>query len=466
VAQIITRVLQFLKSIIISTYYGFGKLNDVYLYSSNVFGGLQGLFIDALSAGLIPFFAQKKTAQDKEKFLTSVLITLVSLLVAFNLVFLLALPYIQPWIAPGFEDPQNHWHLFIFLIIFSFNSCLLMVERIGEAYLHSEKVFALPQFASTAGMIFNILLLILFLKSNYYMLALSTLAGTFVSLIIVSQFIKVRWHGFDADVWKLFAFSIPLILTGGLGMISIAIDRSFATNLPEGTVSTLSYAFLLVSSATGVFSQVMSKASFSYLSHMSESPQEVNKQVKRIYFAYILGFIIISLGFIAIGREVFEWIFLRGRVNANDFHELLVQFVIYYPLMIIMSLGTIILQVFYINKHSRWPNIINGFFALLNVLLNFLWVPILGAYGLSLSTLFIGLSALLCQLLIAHKKYQLACPKASWIMSIAMIYGGMVASLFFPAVIPRLLTILLTGMLSVLLLRKDLYHAFTPGFRR
>lgn len=420
--QIISKLIQMVRSIIVASYFGFSQISDLYLYSSSTFGGLHNILINALSAGLIPFLSDKETPAERERFIQSTLILLILFICSINGIIWFALPHLQRWIAPGFSSVSEQNLLKTFFLILSFNSLFLVLERVAESDLNSQKIFGPPQWASAIGALCNVLFLYAFARNSPFVLASSTLIGSGVTVAFLAYTFPFRWRGIDTSAFRLFTFAIPLILSGSLGIINMMVDRAFATTLDAGTVSILSYAYLLISTVSGLSHQIISKASFTYLADLVSQPLVLNKQILQLYQIYIGLFIITNLVYLCCGDLVLQLMFLRGSIGKSDISLLTSQFLVYLPLLFVFGVGGILIQGFYCYKESLYPTLITILGILLNIGLNYLWLPHIGMYALSLSTTFVSSSILFFQLVIGLKKFNLPLPQLKWCVSALSVY--------------------------------------------
>lgn len=421
--QIISKFIQMLRSIIIASYFGFGQISDLYLYASNIFGGIHNIFINALSAGLIPFLSDKKNKDEREKFLQSSLLLLLTFICCLNALIWIGMPQLQSWIAPGFKSLSEHNLLKQFFLLLSFNSIFLVVERMVESDLNSQKIFGPPQWASAVGALCNILFLYAFAQKSPFILAGSTVLGSMVTVALLAYALPFRWRGFDMGAFRLFSFATPLIISGGIGIINMMVDRAFATTLDAGTVSVLSYAYLLVSTASGLSHQIISKASFSYLADLTHQPEVLANQILKLYRIYIGLFILTNFLYLCCGPLVLRFMFLRGTISPADISLLISQFLVYLPLLFVFGVGGILIQGFYSYKESLYPTLITILGILLNIIFNYLWLPYIGIYALSLSTTLIGVSTLFFQLALGLKKFDLPLPENKWFLGALSIYS-------------------------------------------
>lgn len=470
VFQIISKLIQMVRSIIVASYFGFSQISDLYLYSSSIFGGIHNILINALSAGLIPFLSDKESPAARERFIQSTLILLVLFIGGINGIIWFALPHLQTWIAPGFNSLSEQSLLKTFFLILSFNSIFLVLERVAESDLNSQKIFGPPQWASAIGALCNVLFLYAFARNSPFVLASSTLLGSGITVAFLAYTFPFRWRGIDTSAFRLFAFAIPLILSGSLGIINMMVDRAFATTLDAGTVSVLSYAYLLISTVSGLSHQIISKASFTYLADLVSQPIALNKQILQLYRVYIGLFTLTNLAYLGCGNLALQLMFLRGNIGLSDISLLTSQFLVYLPLLFVFGVGGILIQAFYCYKESLYPTFITILGIFLNIGLNYLWLPHIGMYALSLSTTLVSSSVLFFQLVLGLKKFNLPLPERKWCVSALSVYITNILCFYLDTAWSTQL--LLTGLLTLLHLyffnneaRKVWTHAKKLGFK-
>lgn len=108
---------------------------------------------------------------------------------------------------------------------------------------------------------------------------------------------------FDKDAVTLIKRSIPLLLSGGLGVINTFVDKSFSTVFEAGILTILSYATMIVTLTGSILTNAIGGASYSFIaSEIAENKKEsVINRVNQINFFFLSIFSLICLGFIVLG---------------------------------------------------------------------------------------------------------------------------------------------------------------------
>jgi putative peptidoglycan lipid II flippase len=122
-------------------------------------------------------------------------------------------------------------------------------------------------------------------------LSVGVLLGMIASLIlewigvgrIVLDAFK-RFGGFSSlwtdDIRKVITIMIPAAIAASAAPINLTISTNFATSLPEGTITSLNYAFRLLQLPVGIFAVAIAAAALPALSRsLAQSKNRVNAQV-------------------------------------------------------------------------------------------------------------------------------------------------------------------------------------------
>ena len=384
-----SKVTKFLRSVVISTVYGFSRINDAFNYAYSIITLSFGLVSDALLAGVIPFLNKKENKEAKLDFIYSVSLVVVVIFLIFSTFYLIFFEQFISFIAPGFVDLESRNMLFLFSILLIPSSLIVVLLNTINGYFRSEKIFGITNVVNFVNsLIALVLLLLLFLYKNYLILPLAPLFGNTINLIILLFLLPKGKRSFDKEVFKLLKLSLPLIIGGGFGILNNLVDKGFASTLAIGQLTLLGYSFLINRQVYTLLTGPVSGAAYAFISdniHKNEveKVQERLGKILRIFFSFFSLAIVV---FIFFGEFFLKILFLHGEVTLSDVNYIYQYTLIYMLSSLFTSVMSILVTVFYSYKETLIPTIISISCLLLNVLLNWIFIDSYGAYALATTT--------------------------------------------------------------------------------
>ncbi|WP_423799689.1 lipid II flippase MurJ [Neobacillus sp. SAB-20_R2A] len=415
--DIFVRVIQFLRELAFSTFYGFSKVTDAFNFTVNILGTPLNLIADALLVGIIPSLNKKESMQEKTNYVFSLMIAFTSIITVLFIGYFSFFSYFMKLLAPGFES-DTLTLTFKFSILYSGIGLLLVLNRIIDNFFRSEKIFGLANFTNLVSSVISILILFLLYKQTSLAITIGMLVGTILSFaILFSRLPLKKMTCFDRDAVVLIKNSLPLLISGGLGVINTFVDKSFATLFASGTLTILSYSNMIVLLISSVITNAISSASYSFVASeiANNEFKKVQARVSQINFFFLFIYSLICLLYIILGEFFLKLLFHRGNISLTDIDMLYRLTLIFIPMTIFSSTGSIVLQVFYSFNNLKVTTIINSMCVLLNILLNFLFIKKFGVYTLAGSTLISSIAATLINSYFLYKKYQI------WALDFRMI---------------------------------------------
>lgn len=402
----LTRILGFLKNVVIAAQYGFSKLTDAFNYAFTLINTPINLISDALLAGLIPFLHEKKTEQEKVNFTYSVFIVLsIFMIVFFGLILIFFNPVMNV-IAPGFESTERSYvfEISVFLILAGF---FLIYSKTIESYFRSEKIFGISNVSNFVGNLIVFTIILLFAKMTYKVIVYAPLIGAAVAAVIMFIAGPKKFTRFDKQVFKLVKFSIPVVLGGSLGIINNFIDKGFATILEEGNLTALTYSYQLVLQFRYLAFGTITGAAYTFISKEITDRQwdKVQKRTDNLVNAMFSIFVIAVFTFLSAGYPGVRLLFHYGLVDMANIDLLIELTAIYLGTAIFAGLTNLMVQIFYSLKETKIPTLVSSGAIVLNVILNYLFIHKFGAYALATATLISAVLVGVIDAIIIKRKY-------------------------------------------------------------
>ncbi|RPH51102.1 MAG: murein biosynthesis integral membrane protein MurJ [Desulfobacteraceae bacterium] len=402
-ATLLSRILGFVRDIVIAWYFGAGLGSDAFFVAFRIPNLFRRLFAEgSLSISFIPVFAEYLTKQGKNEAdrLAGSAARLLSLILIVAVIFGIILsPLIVRLIAPGFSDTAGKYTLTVSLtrIMFPYLFFICLVA-LFTGILNVLGHFAAPAFAPA---ILNISMIaaLLFIPSGSgepaKFLAVGVLVGGFLQLAVQIPFLikKGVYFGKSSGIYhpglkEVGTLMLPAIFGAAVYQINILIGTLLASFLPEGSVSYLYYADRLVQLPLGIFAISAATAIFPALSRQASGNEMEAFRETFDYSLRIVMFITFPcmIGLIVLREPIVALLFKRGEFDAQT-AALTAQALLYYSTGLwAFASVRIIVSVYYALRDTRTPVITALISFLANVVLSLLLMKPLKHGGLALAT--------------------------------------------------------------------------------
>ena len=251
---IISRLLGYLRDILIAVFLGAGLLADVFFVAFRIPNTFRRLFSEGtFNAAFVPSYSSLLNNKKKsQKFANNIFTLLTIGLFFLVLVIQIMMPLFVFLIAPGFEDDYQKMELAITLTRITFPFLLFIsLASFFSAILNSHNKFAI---ASASPIILNILLIGLLLFGKilndqlvYYLSYAVTVSGI-LQFILLYFFVKKYFSPkidlefkIDNKVKLFFKKLLPSIFSSGVTQVNILVGTIIAS-FQASAVSYLYYA--------------------------------------------------------------------------------------------------------------------------------------------------------------------------------------------------------------------------------
>ncbi|WP_035056197.1 murein biosynthesis integral membrane protein MurJ [Andreprevotia chitinilytica] len=264
---LVSRILGFAREAIVARYFGAQIGTDAFFTAFRLPNLLRRIFAEgAFSQAFVPILAEYKAQQGEEAtrtFIAYVSGMLTLALAMVTLIGVVAAPVVVWVTASGFKgDPEKfaltaHMLRIVFPYIF-----LISLSSLAGAVLNTWNRFSVPAFVPTllnVSMILFALFVSPYCHPPIMALAWGVLAGGILQLVWQLPHLKqigmlvlprLRWN--DAGVWRVMRQMGPAILGVSVAQISLLINLSFASYLPDGSISWMNYADRLMEFPNGL----------------------------------------------------------------------------------------------------------------------------------------------------------------------------------------------------------------------
>ena len=417
-ATLLSRVLGFVRDLIIARTFGAGTTTDAFFAAFRLPNMLRELLGEgALSAAFIPVFTESLTKRGREaawRLVWTVFTLLASLLVLLSLAGIVLAPALVRLIAPGFQALPSKLNLAILLARVMFPYILFVgLAALLMAILNAMGHFATPALSPTMlniAMIGCALYLAPHLDPPILSLAIGVLLGGAGQLLIQ---IPVAWrrgmgahrglHLSDPSIRRIARLMAPGVAGLAVTQLNVFIGTLLASFLGEGSISILYYAFRLIQFPIGIFGVAIATAAFPTMARQAanHSLEEVGSTA-----AYALRLVLFvtlpsMVGLLVFRVPIVQLLFERGAFDRTVTLAT-ADVLFFYALGLGAYVSTrVLVPAFYSIQDTGTPVKIGAVAVLVNVLSSLLLMRPLGAGGLALATAlssFVNLGLLLTTL--------------------------------------------------------------------
>lgn len=393
-----SKFLGFIRETLIAAKFGAGMETDTFFVAMTATGLITGLISNAIKTTFVPILSEieaKEGQKGKINHINNMLnvIFINSLLLV--LLGWLASPILVKLLARGFYNEQ--YNLAVKLTRIGMPK-LLFSGLIGvlSGYLHSEQRHTS---SAAIGFPYNIAFIfyLLFLSTTFGIKGLMVAAvfGVFSQLLIQLPEVKKAGYQFkfifdlkDNYIKKVLYMSLPVFVGVAINDLNAIVDRTLASSLVSGSISTLNYANRLNALILGVFISAITTVIFPLLSKESSSGNISGMKKIMGYGVNLILLITIpaTVGLVVLAIPIVQVVFERGKF-AEVATLMTARALIFYSLgLISMSLRTLLDKVYFSLQDTKTP-MVNGIISVVfNIIFNCILVRFMAHAGLALAT--------------------------------------------------------------------------------
>lgn len=407
VVIVFSKLIGFIRDIVIANYYGATTVSDAYFYAYQIpslaiilLGGVGGPFHSATVAvftKLIPDL-KEKPSEFVNKLYNTFLTASILFFTILGVIFFVFSDKIMQLIISD-TNPElltlAAQHLQIMSPVFVIGGIVGIYYGLLITYKH----FMLPNLSPVVLSIV-IILMVIFARndSTGYILALATTIGAICQFLL--QFPKIRQIGFrfkpnlnfmnNAEFKTICELLFPAILSSTVGQVHVYVDMFFASALQEGAWTAIGYANRIFQFPVGILVTAFLVPLFPVFSRLvaqndTDGIQKYfNKGVGVLFFCAIP----IIIGILVVGYDGVSLVFERGAFDEGA--TFMVTEALWFLSVSILPyvFRDSITRVYYSFNDSKTPFIAAFVSILLKYLLNVIFITVLGMGigGITLST--------------------------------------------------------------------------------
>jgi putative peptidoglycan lipid II flippase len=401
-ATLASRILGFLRDLIIARSFGAGVATDAFFVAFRLPNLLRRLVAEgALSSAFIPVFTEYVTTRPRAetlRMLRAVTGMMLLILGSLSLLGILAAPWFVRVMAPGFFTDPAAGQLTVRLTRLMFPYLFLVgLSALAMGVLNAHRHFLLPALSPVAlniGIIIGALTLAPRLPDPVTGLALGVLLGGVGQLLL-----QVPWlwrRGLLAApqftfshpaVRRVLGLMAPAVVGQSATHIGTVINTIIASFLVKGSVSYLYYADRLIEFPLGVFGVAIATA---VLPTLSEQAARRDRQAVRETLSFSLRLATFvsmpaAVGLFVLSEPIVRVLYERGRFGPGETTATAAAVAMYALGIVGTATAKILAQAFFALGDTRTPVKVSVCAMALNCTLALLLASSLGHVGLALA---------------------------------------------------------------------------------
>ncbi len=399
-ATFISRILGYLKDMILARYFGATGVADTFFVAFRIPNLLRELFAEgAMSSACIPVLTeyQTKHGRDEAKRLVRIVFTFLLLVVGgVCCVGMVFAPLIVQVIAPGFLGTPEKFSLTVFLtrVMFPFLLFISLAALVMGA-LNTRRIFFIPSLAPAMLNISIIACIVLFaarMEPPILAVAIGVALGGFAQFVFqLPSFFRAEYSlrpnvGFRHEgLRKMAILMMPATMGMAVAQVNIFVSTILASYLPEGSITYLYYAMRLIQFPIGIFGVAMGMA---VLPSLSEHAARKDYREMGEDFSYALRLLFFitfpaMAGLIALREPIVHILFQRGHFDYEATVGTAYALLFYAPGILSIVGVRIVTAGFYAMQDTKTPVMIAAAAVGANLVFSLILMRFLGHGGLA-----------------------------------------------------------------------------------
>lgn len=396
IVTIISKVFGLAREKALAHFFGAGMVADVFLIAFQIPMTFTNIVSGAVANGYIPMFNNIKVRESKEeahKFTANISNILGILTIVLSLGGIIFAKPLVKLMADGFTGETLETAVFVSRVAMT-SLFATAIASIFKAYLQIEGKFIISVSHAIIMNLIIILSMMIGKKMGISYLAIGIgMAFILQYLIFIPDIRKDYRHRWivnfkDPHVKRLIHLILPILISTSAIELNFMVSRSLASNLYEGAISTLNYAYKLQAFVTGIVVTSIITATYPNMAKYGsvKDYRELGKSAGEAISTMALLVIPASLGLLIFSEPIVRLLFVGGAFSKQDGHMTAV--VLSYYALGILGIGVreIISRIYYSVEDTRTPVINSVLIVGLNIILSFILSKIMGIRGLAFAT--------------------------------------------------------------------------------
>lgn len=394
----LSKFIGFFRELVMGYFYGASMHSDAFFTAYDIPQALFSLIASTIATTFIPLYCKVKEDRGKDgaiDFTNNIIgITLILGIIISFVVFIFMEQIVRVF-AIGFKGRLFEETVFFARIIL-LGYIFTGLKSIMSAYLQANEEFFIP---GIVGIPFNFIIICgIFMSSifnNIYILPIGA------SIALFSQFVvqlpkalklgykpKLKIDFSDKYIREVFILAIPILLSVAVTQVNKVVDKTLASTLVVGSLSSLNYSNKLVGFFIGIFISTISIVMYPKLAELSSKKDktEFNNLIRISINVVLLLIVPITFGCIVLSRPIVETLFMRGAFDTKAV-TLTSNALLFYSIgMIGLAIRTVVTKIYYSIGDTKTPMLNSTLAVMINIVMSILLVGPLKNGGIALAT--------------------------------------------------------------------------------
>ena len=398
---IISRLLGYLRDVLIAIFLGTGLLADVFFVAFRIPNTFRRLFAEGtFNAAFVPSYTSElvKSKSQSHKFANEIFNLLFLGLFFLILVIEIFMPFFVSLIAPGFIEDDEKINLAVNLTRLTFPFLMFVcLSSFFAAILNSHNKFAA---ASAAPIILNLVLIIILIFGKYlddkliYYLSCGVSVGGLIQLIFLYKFVKKFYlinlkfnFKLNKKIKNFFKKLLPSIFSSGVTQINILVGTIIAS-FQASAVSYLYYAdriYQINLAIAGIAIGVVILPQLSKYVHLRKKNKILLIQNKALELSMFLS-VPASLALLIASEEIISALFGYGSFSeeaVKNSAKALYYFGLGLPAFAMIKVFS---TFFFANHNTKTPFYISLISVILNIIISVYFFKTIGFIIIPIAT--------------------------------------------------------------------------------
>jgi putative peptidoglycan lipid II flippase len=325
---ILSKLLGFVRDILIAAGIGTSRMADIYLQTFKVPALLFTSIGMALSSVNIPnltYFISKKNEGERRKYVSNLFAQISLFSAVISILGIICAPLVAKLILPGLSNDVAGVAVTLTRIMFP-ALMFISLAYITAGILQVHRHFMISSLISIPSNIAIIGSLLIF-RGNVIALGYATTIGWLLQFLVqLPVLIKEKYRfGFKINLKNehtrnIYRQLVPILLGNAALQLCLLTDNAFASYLEKGTTAALSFGSTLFMTVTSVFIVAMSTVTFPDLSKYClekdlEKVRGLLKYIFKVLFFILVPYLIIV---IAYNKEIIGLVYQRGSFTSQS----------------------------------------------------------------------------------------------------------------------------------------------------
>lgn len=398
ILTIVSSIFGFFREVFIAKTFGVGSDMDCFVFGFTIISFIFLIFNPtAIQAIFMPYYKtllNKGNNYEATAIFNSAFLVLSTILLACTLLIAFGSPYYVPYLSPGFNIEQVELTSRVVRIM----SPLMFLFGLSSLYhsvCNAHHSFVGPLLAQIANNVLVIGIIAIISLSTVVSLSYIFTAGAVVSFMIIyvfsRQFLQRQFHlATRESLSHLLNASYPLIGLILADQVAAIIQKSIASELSSGSISSLNYSAKLIGFPVGIFAVAISSVLFPIFINHSGTSEDDKKKVL-IFFdqgvvLLLYSLIPASLFFGLKSEAIVSMLFSSKNFDMRAI-DMTSSALFYYSLGVIFQGMLVYLNRFYFAYKASSLFVRVGLLSVvIHVILCFVLANLMGHVGIALAT--------------------------------------------------------------------------------